>query len=118
MRLTTAQAYKLLANHGSYIKEICDKCGRGIGPVRYTRKGENSVWCSRECRGDEQRKQIRKGGRPRKYKTNAERQKVYRAGLGVTKPTHNIAQTKDLQSQKSPPSHYTSSDGLGAPSVA
>jgi hypothetical protein len=50
MRLTTRQSYALLAKHGSYITELCDACGKGIGPVRYTRAGESGVWCSRECR--------------------------------------------------------------------
>ena len=50
MRLTTQQAYGLFAKHGSYITEICDACGNGLGPVRYTRKGDGGVWCSRECR--------------------------------------------------------------------
>jgi hypothetical protein len=49
--LTVQQSYELLAKHGCYITEICDACGRGIGPVRFTRRGEAGVWCSRECRG-------------------------------------------------------------------
>ena len=50
MRLTAQQSYQLLAAHGSYITEICDGCGSGIGPLRYTRRGEASAFCSRECR--------------------------------------------------------------------
>ena len=50
MRLSTAQSYTLLEKHGCYITEICDRCGKGIGPVRFTRPGESGVWCSRECR--------------------------------------------------------------------
>jgi hypothetical protein len=50
MKLTTQQAYALLEKHGSYITEICDRCGKGIGPVRFTRKDDAGVWCSRECR--------------------------------------------------------------------
>jgi hypothetical protein len=50
MLLTTQQSYDLLAKHGSYITEICDACGKGLGPVRYTRRGDSGVWCSRECR--------------------------------------------------------------------
>lgn len=30
MMLTVPQAYELLAKHGSYIPEVCDKCGAGI----------------------------------------------------------------------------------------
>ena len=50
MKLTTQQAYELLAKYGSYITELCDACGKGIGPVRFTRAGDSGVWCSRECR--------------------------------------------------------------------
>jgi hypothetical protein len=51
MRLTAQQSYELLAKHGCYIKEVCDRCGKGIGPVCYTRAGDSGVWCSRKCRG-------------------------------------------------------------------
>ena len=50
MKITSRQAYELLAKHGCYITEFCDACGKGLGPVRYTRKGDSGVWCSRECR--------------------------------------------------------------------
>jgi hypothetical protein len=39
VKLTTQQAYALLEKHGSYITELCDRCGKGIGPVRFTRRG-------------------------------------------------------------------------------
>jgi len=50
MLLTAQQSYALLAQHGCYITEICDRCGRGLGPARFARRGESGVWCSRECR--------------------------------------------------------------------
>jgi len=50
MKLTAQQGYVLLDSHGSYIGEICDRCGKGIEPVRSTRKDDRGVWCSRECR--------------------------------------------------------------------
>lgn len=50
MRLTAKQGYTLLDKYGSYVTEICDACGKGIGPVRFTRRGDPGVWCSRECR--------------------------------------------------------------------
>lgn len=50
MRLTTEQSYALLEKHGCYVTEVCDKCGQILGPVRFTRRGESGVWCSRECR--------------------------------------------------------------------
>ena len=50
MILSTKQCYQLLEKYGSYITEVCDVCGRGLGPVRFTRRNEPGVWCSRECR--------------------------------------------------------------------
>jgi hypothetical protein len=50
MHLTHAQSYALLEKHGVYAREICDKCGAVLGAVRFTRKEESGVWCSRECR--------------------------------------------------------------------
>jgi hypothetical protein len=110
VRLTVQQSYELLAKHGSYITEICDACGKGIGLVRYTRRGDSWVWCSRECRGDGERRQaIRKNGRPRKYRNGEEsraaktrQQRDYRSRLGVEKTVCTQSETKDLQAQKSP----------------
>lgn len=102
MLLTVQQAYELLGKHGVFAREICDKCGAVLGAVRFTRKDESGVWCSRECCGDGERRAIRKGGRPRKYKTDAERQRAYRANLSVTKPPRSLAETKDLQARKTP----------------
>jgi hypothetical protein len=109
MKLTTQQAYALLDKHGCYITEICDRCGQGIGPVRFTRKDDPGVWCSRECRGDEERRTIRKSGRPQKYENGEERraaktqqQRDYRSRPGVEKTVCIPTETKDLQAQKSP----------------
>jgi hypothetical protein len=55
MRLTREQSYEALEKFGCYLTEGCDKCGKLLGPVRYTRKGEVGVSCSRECRGDAER---------------------------------------------------------------
>lgn len=121
MLLTTQQSYELLARHGCYITEICDACGRGIGSVRFTRRDEAGVWCSRECRGDGERHTFRKGGRPRKYKNGDDRraakarqQRSYRSRPGVEKTICIQSQTKDLEAQKSPLSHYplTRSDSV------
>ena len=40
MQLTVQQAYELLAKHGVFVREACDKCGRLLGAVRYTRRFE------------------------------------------------------------------------------
>lgn len=111
---------RLLADRGIYVTEACDRCGQLLGPVRYTRKGESGVWCSRACRGSAEQPELRTGGRPRKYKTNAERQEAYRLRNSeqpipaVTKPPCSFAETKDLQTQKQPFSHHP----LTRPSVA
>lgn len=41
---------KLLEDRGIYVKECWGKCGQLLSSVRYTRRGEAGVWCSRECR--------------------------------------------------------------------
>ena len=118
MQLTSVQSYGLLAKHGCFAKECCDRCGQLLGPVRFTRRGDDWVWCSRECRGDRDRRTIRKGGRPRKYKTehdrlhaerrqNAERQRAYRVRVQRNgKPSRSFAETKDLKEKKTHLSHY------------
>jgi hypothetical protein len=50
MILSTEQSYQLFEKYGSYITEVCDVCGRGLGPVRFTGRNEPGAWCSRECR--------------------------------------------------------------------
>ena len=114
MHLTTAQSYELVAKHGVYACDICEKCAVVLGAVRFTLKGEPGEWCSRECRGDVQRDAIRKGGRPRKHRTdaarigaerhqNAERQRTFRVRLLRNgKPPRSVAETNDLQVQKTP----------------
>jgi hypothetical protein len=72
MRLTTEQSYAALERFGCYVTEACDKCGKLLGPVRYTRRGEEGVWCSGECRGDAERS-VRRGLVQRKHATLEER---------------------------------------------
>lgn len=50
MRITTPQAYALLEKYACYVSEACDKCWRVLGAVRFTRKTDSDVWCSRGCR--------------------------------------------------------------------
>ena len=127
MLLAIQKSYELLAKYGFFAREICDKCGIVLGAVRFTRRDESGVWCSRECRGDGDRRTIRKGGRPRKYKTendrrqaerlqNAERQKAFRVRVQRNgKLSRRFAETKDLQAQKTHLSHYPLSRLLPAP---
>jgi|SRR6516165_12547549 hypothetical protein len=50
MNLTKKQSHTLLHERGMWITEACDKCGRLLGSVRWTRKNEPGEWCSAECR--------------------------------------------------------------------
>jgi hypothetical protein len=50
MRLTDEQARQLLHTHGVYVTEVCDRCGKILGSVRFTRQGDAGAWCSRACR--------------------------------------------------------------------
>ena len=130
MRLSIQQIRELLERYGCYVTEACDKCGQILDAVRFTLKEETGEWCSRECRGDTPRQRTRKGGRPRKYRTeaarrraerqkNAQRQQAYRARVKRNgKPPRTLAETKDLQAQKSCLSHYPSSEALGGPKAA
>jgi len=43
MKITASQSRELLERFGCYVTEACDKCGRVLGPVRYTRKDEAVV---------------------------------------------------------------------------
>jgi hypothetical protein len=120
MRLSREQAYALLEKYGCYVTEACDKCSQILGPVRYTRNGEAGAWCSRECRGDAKKAVILKPGRPRKYRNEKERrraksqqQRVYRSRHAVEKTVCIQSETKDLQAQKPPLSHYPSSGAFG-----
>jgi hypothetical protein len=113
MLLTEPQAYELLEKYGVFSREACDKCGQLLGAVRYTRKGDSGVWCSRACRGESKRAVILKPGRPRKYKNAAQRRAVktiqqrnYRSRPRVEKTVCSGQETKDLQPQKTPLSHY------------
>jgi hypothetical protein len=54
MQVNTEQVYLLLEKYGCYANEACDKCGQILGYVRFTRKGDSGVWCSRECRDGEE----------------------------------------------------------------
>jgi hypothetical protein len=50
MRLSSAQQQALRDKHGICVNEVCDKCSRPLGHIRYTRKDQAGEWCSRECR--------------------------------------------------------------------
>ena len=50
MRLTDEQARQLLHTHGVYVTEVCDRCGKILGDLRFTRQDDAGAWCSRACR--------------------------------------------------------------------
>ena len=112
MRLTIQQSRELLEKHGVYVSEACDRCGQLLDAVRFTRRGETGEWCSRECRGDGILPKTRKGGRPRKYRTeaarrqaerkqNADRQRAFRGRVRRNgKPLRSIVRPKDLPVEK------------------
>jgi hypothetical protein len=113
MTLTSTQGYALLAKHGVFALAVCDRCGQLLGAMRYTRRGEAGEWCSSACRGDGERQVVRRGGRPRKYRSPEDsrsaktaQQRGYRGVAVWKKPPHSLAETKDLQARKSPLSHY------------
>ena len=62
MRLTEAQSRDLLAKHGVYVSEACDKCGKILGHVRFTHYNEPGEWCSYLCRDGTAEPVRRKGG--------------------------------------------------------
>lgn len=81
MKLSEEQSRELLAKHDVYVTEACDKCGKLLGHARFTLKDQPGEWCSRECRdGHAVAVQLldRKGGRPRKYRTDRERRTAKR----------------------------------------
>jgi hypothetical protein len=109
MMLTVQQSYKLLAAHGVFARECCNKCGQLLGAVRFTRRGESGEWCSRECRGDGERQKIRKGGRPSKYKdertrknAHAQQQRDSRLRSSVTKTCQQPLVNTGLTALQSP----------------
>ena len=104
MRVNPSQLSDLIASRGIFARDCCDGCGRLLGAVRFTRRGDTGEWCSRECRGDAERQLVRKGGRPRKYRTFEDRraaktrqQRDYRSVAVWKKPPRSLAETNHLQ---------------------
>ena len=68
MKLADEQSRKILAEHGCWITEACDRCRQLLGAVRYTLRGEPGEWCSEACRdgsAEVHARQARPAGRPR-----------------------------------------------------
>jgi len=50
MQLAEAQTRALFDTYGVCVSEACDRCGKILGHVRFTRYDEPGEWCSRLCR--------------------------------------------------------------------
>lgn len=67
MKLNREQQRTLTRDCGIRANEACDKCGKILGAIRYTRRNEPGECCSRECRDGKVDAQVhvtRKAGRP------------------------------------------------------
>ena len=50
VRLNAEQQKKAFEKYGVWLNEACDKCGKLLAEVRYTRKDRPETYCSRLCR--------------------------------------------------------------------
>ena len=50
MRLSEEQSRALLERYCAFVTEVCDKCAKILGPIRFTRYGQTGEWCSKRCR--------------------------------------------------------------------
>ncbi len=95
MKLTREQIQILFCERGVWITEACDRCGKLLGAVRWTIKGQPGEWCSAQCRDgikapepkvaasaqSKRRVGSRRSGRSKIHATNADRQRSYRSRL-------------------------------------
>lgn len=94
MRIPAEEQERLRSGRGIAVSEACDTCGRILGAVRYTRRGEPGEWCSETCRDGEVvviERQRRRAGRPRKYENPADRQRSYRIRQRALRNTPVVA---------------------------
>jgi hypothetical protein len=106
MKLTETQSRELLQKHGVYVTEACDKCGKILGHVRFSRFGEQGEWCSRLCRDGTEKIAVPKSGTPRKYKTVVERHKAN------ARYQRNYRQRQTVGDVRKTPSHRTNFNGV------
>jgi hypothetical protein len=89
MRLTPEQQAEI-RERGICANEACDTCGKILGAVRYTRRGEPGEWCSRECRDGVaavHSREARRAGRPKQHDDAAAKQRAYRSRLRALRNT-------------------------------
>lgn len=68
MRIAIEQQRALRRERGDCANEACDRCGRILGAVRYTQRGEPGEWCSEVCRdgiAPSEAREVRRSRRPR-----------------------------------------------------
>lgn len=78
MKLSTEQRKFLRDERDIIANEACDACGKVLGSVRFTRRGERGEFCSYPCRDGKAQAEARGArrtarGRPRKYADDAEK---------------------------------------------
>jgi hypothetical protein len=50
VKLTAELQARAFALYGVWVNEACDKCGKLLAEIRYTRKDKPETYCSRLCR--------------------------------------------------------------------
>jgi hypothetical protein len=55
MQLTPEQQEQIREKFGVIANERCDACSQILGYLRFTRRNEPGEYCSRKCRGDQER---------------------------------------------------------------
>lgn len=82
MRIPVEEQVRLRGERGICATDACDTCGKVLGAIRHTRRGEPGEWCSETCRDGAEvatvRENGRRGGRPPKYRSEAARQRAER----------------------------------------
>jgi hypothetical protein len=73
--LNQEQRRELVLRFAVYADEACDKCGKPLDHVRYTRKDEPGMWCSRPCRDGQEAAERYKASR------NKPRSRCWHCGL-------------------------------------
>ncbi len=61
MMLTAEQQASVFEAHGVCVNEACDKCGKVLAEVRWTRKDMPEACCSRLCRDNKASKPVTEG---------------------------------------------------------
>lgn len=118
MRLRREQQERLTHELGIRANEACDKCGKILGAVRYTRRNAPGEWCSRECRDGEAAVQAheariaRKAGRPLKYRSETARRESVRAQNAARQRAHRVKRSSVTQNWQQPTDNTQVADAI------